>query len=413
MIFDKFIHRVMNRTALTLDDPAVWHTGGTLFGGQAVQAMKLPAVNACIEIISDSIAKMPIYMMQSQTRERLPNHRILDLLAGRPTEALTAFDYHKLMESRRITYGNAYALILRGEWGEPKELLPIAPGYMQPVLDDNGRLWYVGINPKTKEYRKFWAADVLHYKAFTSDGLEGISYLRRGAETIEAALQAQKYETSFYKNGAQLAGVLSTETDLSNQKTGDGTASIKDKIRAEWARIHSGADNAFRIAVLDHGLKYTPITSTNRDAQFIESKSASIEDIGRLFNIPLYKLGVGKQTYSSNEQAAIEYMQRTLAPIVSEYEQEDSYKLLLPSERAGGLQIRRNMMGELRGDWAARAAWYKAMREIGAYSIDDIRALEDLQDVPGGSERYASLNYVPADVFRQLSLNRNQPAGGE
>ncbi len=413
MIFDKFIRRVMNRAPLTLDDPAGWHTGGTLFGGQAVQAMKLPAVNACIEIISDSIAKMPIYMMQSQTRERLPNHRILDLLAGRPTEALTAFDYHKLMESRRITYGNAYALILRGEWGEPKELLPIAPGYMQPVLDDNGRLWYVGINPKTKEYRKFWAADVLHYKAFTSDGLEGISYLRRGAETIEAALQAQKYETSFYKNGAQLAGVLSTETDLSSQKTGDGTASIKDRIREEWARIHSGADNAFRIAVLDHGLKYTPITSTNRDAQFIESKSASIEDIGRLFNIPLYKLGVGKQTYSSNEQAAIEYMQRTLAPIVSEYEQEDSYKLLLSSERAGGLQIRRNMMGELRGDWAARAAWYKAMREIGAYSIDDIRALEDLQDVPGGAERYASLNYVPADVFRQLSLNRNQPAGGE
>ena len=413
MIFDKFIHRVMNRTALTLDDPAVWHTGGTLFGGQAVQAMKLPAVNACIEIISDSIAKMPIYMMQSQTRERLPNHRILDLLAGRPTEALTAFDYHKLMESRRITYGNAYALILRGEWGEPKELLPIAPGYMQPVLDDNGRLWYVGINPKTKEYRKFWAADVLHYKAFTSDGLEGISYLRRGAETIEAALQAQKYEISFYKNGAQLTGVLTTETDLASTKYKTDAPSIKTQIREEWARIHSGADNAFRIAVLDHGLKYTPITSTNRDAQFIESKSASIEDIGRLFNIPLYKLGVGKQTYSSNEQAAIEYMQRTLAPIVSEYEQEDSYKLLLSSEREKGLQIRRNMMGELRGDWAARAAWYKAMREIGAYSIDDIRALEDLQDVPGGAERYASLNYVPADVFRQLSLNRNQPAGGK
>ncbi len=413
MIFDKFIHRVMNRTALTLDDPAVWHTGGTLFGGQAVQAMKLPAVNACIEIISDSIAKMPIYMMQSQTRERLPNHRILDLLAGRPTEALTAFDYRKLMESRRITYGNAYALILRGEWGEPKELLPIAPGYMQPVLDDNGRLWYVGINPKTKEYRKFWAADVLHYKAFTSDGLEGISYLRRGAETIEAALQAQKYEISFYKNGAQLTGVLTTETDLASTKYKTDAPSIKTQIREEWARIHSGADNAFRIAVLDHGLKYTPITSTNRDAQFIESKSASIEDIGRLFNIPLYKLGVGKQTYSSNEQAAIEYMQRTLAPIVSEYEQEDSYKLLLSSEREKGLQIRRNMMGELRGDWAARAAWYKAMREIGAYSIDDIRALEDLQDVPGGAERYASLNYVPADVFRQLSLNRNQPAGGE
>ncbi len=414
MIFDNFIHRIMNRTTLTLDDPAGWSTGSSvLFGGQAVQAMKLPAVNACIEIISDSIAKMPIYMMQSQTRERLAEHRILDLLTGRPTEALTAFDYHKLMESRRITYGNAYALILRGEWGEPKELLPIAPGYMQPVLDDNGRLWYVGINPKTREYRKFWAADVLHYKAFTSDGLEGVSYLRRGAETIEAALQAQKYETSFYKNGAQLTGVLTTETDLASTKYKTDAPSIKTQIREEWARIHSGADNAFRIAVLDHGLKYTPISSTNRDAQFIENKSASIEDIGRLFNIPLYKLGVGKQTYSSNEQAAIEYMQRTLAPIVSEYEQEDSYKLLLSSERASGLQIRRNMMGELRGDWAARAAWHKSMREIGVYSIDDIRALEDLPDVPGGKERYASLNYIPADLFRELSLNRNQSTGGE
>lgn len=292
MILDRMARHVAGSARLTLDSPLGWDTGGSLNDGKTLSAMKLPAVNACIEIISDSIAKMPIYLMESQTRERIAEHPALRLLTGRPTEAMTAFDYHKLMESRRIAHGNAYALIWRDKWGQPTELLPIAPGYMQPYLDDNGQLWYVGTNPKTGEYRKFWPADVLHYKAFSVDGLEGVSYLRRGAETIEAALQAQKYETGFYKNGAKLTGILYTDTDLTNKpeiKQPDGTKiSVKDAIRREWEHIYAGADNAYRTAVLDFGMKYTPVTSTNRDAQFIESRAASIEDIGRLFNIPLY-----------------------------------------------------------------------------------------------------------------------------
>lgn len=416
MIVDKILHRIRGQTTLMLDDPTGWSTGGsTLFGGKEMQAMKLPAVNACIEIISDSVAKMPIYLMDGETRERVPDHPAVRLLTGRPTEALTAFDYHKLMESRRIAYGNAYALILRDKWGQPVELLPIAPGYMLPILDTNAKLWYVGINPKTHEYRKFWPTDVLHYKAFSTDGLEGISYLRRGAETIEAALQAQRYESNYYRNGGQVSGILTTDTDLSPRPTtiGGEKVDIKSKIRAEWESIHSGADNAYRIAVLDNGLKYTPLTATNRDAQFIESKAASVEDIARLFNIPFYKLGAGKESYAANTQAAIEYIQRTLSPIVSEHEQEDTHKLLLESECSRGLQLRRNMMGELRGDWTARAAWYKAMREIGAYSVDDIRALEDLPDVPGGDDRLASLNYVPLEDWRDLSRRRNGADGEE
>lgn len=414
MIVDKIMHHIRGQTTLTLDDPTGWGTGGhAIFGGKAAQAMKLPAVNACIEIISDSVAKMPIYLMDGETRERVPDHPAVRLLTGRPTEALTAFDYHKLMESRRIAYGNAYALILRDKWGQPCELLPIAPGYMLPILDTNAKLWYVGINPKTREYRKFWPTDVLHYKAFSTDGLEGISYLRRGAETIEAAMQAQRYESNYYRNGGQVSGILTTDTDLSPRpaRIGGETVDIKSKIRAEWESIHSGADNAYRIAVLDNGLKYTPLTATNRDAQFIESKAASVEDIARLFNIPFYKLGAGKESYAANTQAAIEYIQRTLSPIVSEHEQEDTHKLLLESESSRGLQLRRNMMGELRGDWTARAAWYKSMREIGAYSVDDIRALEDLPDVPGGADRLASLNYVPLEDWRDLSRRRNGADG--
>lgn len=413
-VFNK--HKDISNRTLTLDSPDGWNTGQTLFGGAELQAMKLPAVNACIEIIADSIAKMPIFIMDSQTRERVTDSPVLDLLTSRPNEIMTAFDYFKLMESRRIAYGNAYAIIIRDKWGIPCELLPVEAGYMTPFFDDKGKLWYVGTNPKTGEYRKFWDCDIIHYKAFSTDGIEGVSYLKRGAMVIEAALQSQKYEKNFYANGARLTGVLTTETDLTSKpdiETEDGSKiSIKDAIRASWDKIYSGADNAYRTAVLDFGMKYTPISASNKDAQFIESKAASIEDIGRLFNIPLYKLGVGTQTYASNVQASIEYMQRTLSPIVAPIEQEDTYKLLTIDQRTSlNLQIRRNMMGELRGDWASRADWYRTMSDIGAYSVNDILRYEDMPDVEGGDEHKASLNFVPLTTWKDLSIKRNE--GGE
>jgi len=413
VIFGKFFKRIFNQSQkekqlLTLDDSSGWTFDNSLFYGTLKQATQLPAVNACIEILSDSVAKAPVYLMNCNTKERVSDHPIMRLLSCRPTERLTAFDFFKLMESRRIIYGNAYALILRDQWGTPIELIPMPPGYMQPAQDENGKLWYLGTNPRTGEYRKFWVSDVLHYKAFAADDLEGIGYLSRGRAVIETALQAQKYEKNFFKNNAAPSGILETEQDLSYDDNGSGR-NKKDVIRREWEKIHSGADNAFRIAVLDFGLKYKPISASNRDAQFIETKTASIEDIGRLFGVPLYKLGVGKQTYQSNEQASIEYIQQTLSPIVAEHEQEDTYKLLTPTERRRGLQIRRNMMGELRGDWNARAAYYRVMSEIGVYSVNDIRALEDMPDVEGGDAHKASLNYVPLQDWGTLSRNRNEP----
>ena len=133
-----------------------------------------------------------------------------------------------------------------------------------------------------------------------------------------------------------------------------------------------------------------------------------MEDIARFFGVPMYKINAGKQSYNSNEQNGIEYVVSTLHPIVTQYEEEDTYKLLFEKEQKAGLEIRRNMMAELRGDFASRGSWYKNMREIGAYSVDDILELEDRPKVPGGGARYASLNYVPLELFEELSKNRNE-----
>ena len=210
----QFIRRVTGQGGtLTLDDPTGWYSSDRpLFGGKEMQAMKLPAVNACIEIISDSIAKMPVYLMDSGTRERVTDHPALRLLTGRPTEALTAFDYHKLMESRRIAYGNAYALILRDKWGVPVELLPIAPGYMMPLLDSNAKLWYVGINPKTQEYRKFWPEDVLHYMVTKRLGAE-VDYIIKGIDAKAGVAVGSRLEAMSAKRRAYYFG---TDRDGNN-----------------------------------------------------------------------------------------------------------------------------------------------------------------------------------------------------
>lgn len=389
---------------LTMADPTGW--GVNLVGGTPSpdSALKLSAVFRAVDGISNSVAKLPLYLMDGVTRERVTDHPVLPLLTVRPNELMTAATFKKMLETERLLTGNGYAYIVRDSVTlEPVELIPLQNELVNPWLDSAGALWYMVRMPRTGRVYKLPPADVLHFKGFSRDGIKGISVLRYAAEVILTGRQAQQYEMNYYAKGTQVPGVLSTDTDLSKEN--------RDAIRDEWERIHSGADNAFRVAVLDLGTKYQPIGITNKDSQFIESKGVTVEDISRFFAMPLYKLNAGKQSYSSNEQNAIEYVNDTLMPVLTQYEQEYTYKLLFESERRQNLRIRVNQNAELRGDLAARANWYKVMREIGPYSVNDVLALEDLPDVPGGDTRNASLNYIPLERFDELSVARNK--GGE
>jgi HK97 family phage portal protein len=403
MFFDRAINRIRNETfpqTITLQTPEDWTIANLTTGTSQSQAMKISAVNACVEVITNSISKLPVYIMDSKTKTRLDKYPLLKLLTERPNEAMTPSIYKKLVETNRLMGGNGYALIIRNSRSAaPEELIPINYQYITPYIDDNGKLWYVFIHPRTGEIRKLDNFDVLHYKAYSEDGITGISVLTRASETVNTARAAQTYGNKLYTQNAQPSGILKVADKLEKP--------AKDKIKEEWRSIHEGADNAFKIAVLDLGLEYQQIQLSNKDSQFVESKGITVEDIARFFGVPLYKINSGKQSYSSNEQNGIEYVVNTLHPIVTQYEEEDTYKLLFDRDRKQGIEIRRNMMAELRGDTASRGTWYKTMREVGAFSPDDILALEDMPKVPGGDTRYASLNYVPLEDFKELSKSRN------
>ena len=381
-------------------------------GTDQASAMKLSTVSRCIDILSDSIGKMPFYVYDAYSRERV-EHPVAELLSVRPNPWQTPFTMRKQMEAERVSRGNGIAWIHRDRSSlQPLEIVPIPWGKwsIRPLAD--GSLLYQLEHPFTGEAISCGRMDVIHVIAFTRNGYRGIGYLERAEEVIRTGRAAQEYSSSYYQNGGQPSGILRTESDLAgNVKVTDPdgterTISKKDRIREEWEKRHAGPANAQRIAVLDMGLDYKPLSISNRDAQFVEQSGLSVEDLARFFGVPLYKLQAGKQSYSSNEQNAIEYVVGTLHPNAVIWEQELFYKLLSPQDIAHGLRIHGNLMGELRGDFQSRGTWYKDMRESGVLSVNDIRELEDMPDVKGGDDRYASLNYVPLQDWREISQDR-------
>lgn len=405
-----------NRSPTPKQTQAIVRTGALVGGRVQTQAEKLSCVFSCMNIRSNDLACLPNYVINRYDKERNPLHPVLTLLNIRPNTMMTPFDRRKLLAYSVDATGNAFDWILRDPaTGRPYELIPLTGDLVQRMVDKRRNIWYQITNPVTGETFTLPQEDVCDYKGPSHDGFNGQSILSFASEVIRSGLAAQTYNQAFYESGGQPSGVLTVDADLTGYEhdaEGNPTGrTVKEVLRDEWEKIHSGAQNSHRIAILDHGLKYQSLAISQRDAMFIESQAQTVEDIARYFSMPLYKLQHGKQSYNSNEQNSIEYA-GSLRPSVIRNEQEQTWKLLTPTEIAEGWEIGTNMMALLRSDSKARAEYYKIMREIGPYSVNDILGLEDLPGVPGGDTRQASLNFVPLHLWEALSIQRAGGNGG-
>lgn len=401
-----------NAEVVTVSGPS-YGLGGT---PNETAAQRLSAVYGAVEIRSDDLSCLPNYVLDTRTRKRV-SHPVLFLLNVRPNARMTPQVRRKMLERSILLTGNGYDWIIRDPaTRRPKELIPIPGNLVQVRQTTDGYLWYYVTDPKTREVFTIHQEDICHYKGPSDDGITGMSVLSYAASTVRAGLAAQDYNRAFYESGGQPSGILTVEGDFSgyvHDEEGKPTDKTqKDAIREEWEKVHSGAANAHKIAVLDYGMKYQALSISQKDAMFIEQQSQTIEDIARYFMVPLYKLQHGKQSYNSNEQNAIEYMGR-LQPRVSQMEEEQTWKLLSMDDILAGLEIRSNMMALLRSDQKSRADYYRIMHQEGVYSINDILALEDMPDVEGGDEHAISLNFVPLRLWPELSIKRNggKPGG--
>lgn len=343
-------------------------------------AMQLTAVYACVRILAESIAGLPLHLYKRTGSGKLKaeDHPLYFLLHDEPNPEMSAYTFKETLMTHLLLWGNAYAQIIRNGRGDIVSLYPLMPDRMDVQRDSDGRIYYqytqvVGEPSlgKTQTYT-LSPSDVLHVPGLGFDGLQGYSPIAMAKNAIGFALATEEYGSKFYSNGARPGGVLEHPGKLREP----------DKLRRTWSETFGGSGNSHKIAVLEEGLKYTPITVNPQEAQFLETRKFQVNEIARIFRVPPHLIGdLEKSTFSNIEHQSLEFVKYTLAPWVARWESAVKRSLLTPAEKSEYF-AKFNVDGLLRGDYKSRMEGYAIARQNGWMSANDILDLEDMDRIP-------------------------------
>jgi len=345
-------------------------------------AMQTTAVYACVRILAEAIASLPLHVYEYQDdggKKLVHDHPLYYLLHDEPNPEMTSFVFRETLMSHLLIWGNAYAQIIRDGAGRVLGLYPLLPDKMELQRDDRGNIYYVysrnsDENPMFKVYGniKLKAEDVLHIPGLGFDGLIGYSPIAMAKNAVGMTLACEEYGASFFANGANPGGVLEHP----------GVLKDPSKVRESWNSVYRGVNNAHKIAVLEEGMKYQQIGIPPEEAQFLETRKFQINEIARLYRIPPHMVGdLDKSSFSNIEQQSLEFVKYTLDPWVIRWEQSLQKSLLLPGEK-GKYFIKLNVDGLLRGDYQSRMNGYAVGRQNGWFSANDIREMENMNPIP-------------------------------
>jgi len=344
-------------------------------------AMSLAAVFGAVRYISESIASLPWELRQNEPNggsKLATGHPAYRLIHTRPNPNMSSFDWRVLMSSWANLWGNAYSEIEFDVMNRPIALWPINPGRVKPRTNERGLLYYE-ITQKNTEKIILFPENMFHLRGI-GDELEGYSVVSLAARSIGAGLAADEFSSAFYQNGAVTSGTIKHPKALGDK--------AYDRLKEEFAKKRQGPRNAWKPWILEEGMEWETMSMPLKDAQFLESRKFTVEEIARWFRVPPHKIAqLERATFSNIEHQAIEVVQDTIIPWALRLEQEADYKLI--SSRAQNAFFSKiNVNGLLRGDSTARATFYKELRNMGAINANEIRALEDMNPIAKGGEKY-------------------------
>ena len=365
------------------DSPSYAYFFGRSNAGKRVTdrtALQHIAVYACVRVLSEAIAQLPLhlYKYNDNGKERVPQHPLYFLLHDQPNPEMTSFVFRETLMSHLLIYGNAYAQIIRNGRGDVLGLYPLMPDKMKVDRDEKNRLIYIysrydEANPNLKEQGDIvlYADEVLHIPGLGFDGLVGYSPIALAKNAIGISIACEEYGASFFGNNANPSGVLEHPGVIKNP----------DKLRDAWHRAYGGR-NAHKVAVLEEGVKFTPISIPNNEAQFLETRKFQIEEIARMYRVPLHMIGdLDHATFSNVEHLSLDFVKYSLDPWIVRWEQGLQKALLSDSEK-GKYFIKFNVDGLLRGDYASRMQGYSIGIQNGFLCPNDVRELEDMNLIP-------------------------------
>lgn len=359
-------------------------------------AMRVSTVYSCVRIIAEDVGTLPLHVKrigEGNTRELVAGHPVSRVLS-RPNPFMNGVDFRRAMIAALQLTGNAYARIVeRDRRGYPTRIDYLEPSDVTPIAGANDVYYSVSGVDELLPSR-----DIIHFKGYAPDGIEGKSPITLQRETIENGRNATLYSKNLFKNDLKSTGVFTTDGTLSE----DSFKRLRAQLTRAWKRVGSSAEPL----VLEQGMKVSTITITPEDAQFVATKLQNIDEVAAIFRVPPHKVGDWTRgTYSNNTQANLEYCTDCIRPLLVVIEEELNNKLFLESER-DILYIDITFEGLLRTDTKTRWENYRTGFNLGVYSPNEIRAMEDLPPYEGGDRRFVQVNMAVND--NQLTEINNE-----
>lgn len=371
---------------------------GSSASGKAVNersAMQITAVYSCVRILSEAVASLPLHLYKytDTGTEKATEHLLYFLLHDEPNPEMTSFVFRETLMTHLLLWGNAYAQIIRNGKGEVLALYPLMPDRMNVDRDEHGDIVYeymvsqedAPINKGSTV--KLSPSEVLHIPGLGFDGLIGYSPIAMAKNAIGLAIATEEYGSKFFANGATPSGILEYP----------GTVKEPERVRESWNKGFGGENN-HKVAILEEGMKYTPISISPNEAQFLETRKFQIDEIARIFRVPPHMVGdLERSTFSNIENMSLEFVKYTLAPWVTRWEQSLS-RCVFNDDEKRQLFFKFNVDGLLRGDYQSRMNGYAIARQNGWMSANDIRNLEQQDQIPdeeGGNLYLINGNMLP------------------
>lgn len=378
--------------------------GGKTWTGETVseyEALQIPAVLSCVRVLSETGAGMPLFVYRRTAnggREKAGDHPVYRLIHDEPNPEQTPFEFKEMMIGHVCLWGNFYAQLIMDGKGIVRQMWPLRPDWMtvkRPTAD----------GPKVYEYRRedgsqrmFMEDEILHVAGLTStrDPLKGLSPVAWQRECLGWDRAAHKFSSKLFANGVKPSGILQVPGRLRAASEANLSKSFNDE--------YSKAENAHKAIILEEGVKWVQTTIPPNDAQFLETIKFSRSEIAGWYRVPLHLIGdLERATFSNIEHQDLGLAKHTMRPWCARIEQRMTKSLLGSRERSTYF-VEFSMNELMRGDAKSRSEFYGAGIRDGYLKVNEVRAWENLNAVPGGDVLARPLNTAWVDEQGNLIM---------
>lgn len=365
---------------------------GTSGSGKSVTAqtaIQLSTVYACVRVVSETVASLPlgVYEATNDGNLKAGDHPLYHLLHDEPNSEMTSFVLREVMLAHLLLYGNSYSQIIRSGKNTVVGLYPLLPDHMDVDRDSKGNLTYTYTTSDGRTV-VIKPQDILHIPGLGFDGIIGYSPIALEKNAIGLGIASEEYGSKFFSNGARPSGILTHPNTVKNPKA----------VRESWNSAYGGSSNSNRVAILEEGMTFTPLSIPNNEAQFLETRKFQVDEICRIFRVPPHLVGnLEHATFSNIEHQSIDFAVHTIRPWLVRIEQSMNRALFTDQEK-GRFYVQFNIDGLMRGDYKSRMEGYAIARQNGWMSANDIRALENQNPIPkeeGGDAYLVNGNMIP------------------